>query len=188
MKKQEPIINQPTDEQQLEYSSLVDDTPTVVTILNTKKKYKIRWLRNGQLHKLGQLLIHKQQTDEKDENRTVWDEFVDDNKLACKAAAIYILDGYWKMKFRYWYLWRYFYYIKQYTNAQLQPILDEGKKKVPLTQFYVTTMSLTEARDTLMNMRTKEAEHTLRELSLEQHSQRAKTGSGSQPQDTSSSE
>lgn len=132
MKKEEPIITQPTDEQQREYASLVSDDPTVVSILGTNKKYNIHWLKNGQLLKLGRLLIHKQEEDSKDENRTVWNEFVDDNKLACKAASIIILNGYWKLKFRYWFLWRWFYYIKQYSNIQLQQILDAGKKKFRL--------------------------------------------------------
>lgn len=179
MKKKEPIIEQPLEDAQREYMSLAENDATIVSILGTKKKYKIRWLKNGQVMKLGRLLIHKQETDEKDEKETsVWQEFVDDNKLACKAAAIIILDGFWKLKFRYWFLWRWFYYIKQYNNDQLQPILDEGKKKVPLAQFYVTTMSLTEAKATLMNMRTKEAERILRELSTEQQSQEAKSDNG----------
>jgi hypothetical protein len=68
------------------------------------------------------------------------------------------------LKFKYWFLWRWFYYIRQYDNVQLQEVLDVGKKKVPLEAFLKTTMSLIEARATLMTMRTEEAEHTLQEL------------------------
>jgi len=187
-KKEEPIINQPTDEQQREYASLADNMPSIVPILGTSKTYKIGWLRNAQLIKLARLMLHIDKNGNTEKEPSLWQEFVDDNKLASKAAAIYILDGYIKVKLFYGILWRWFYYVKQYTNAQLQPILDEGKKKVPLTQFYVTTMSLTEAKDTLMNMRTKEAERILRELSTAQQSQAVKSDNGSQPQDTSSSD
>jgi hypothetical protein len=163
--EKEPKVEQPSVEQQREYASLRDNDATFVPIAGTKKTYKIRWLKNGQIDRLSRLLIRKGDTDNEDGKKDLpLDAIMEDSKLACKAAAIYILDGYWKLKFRYWYLWRWFYYIRQYDNDQLQPILDEGKKKVPLMQFLMTTMSLIGAKATLMNMRTEEAEATLQEL------------------------
>ncbi len=165
----EPEVRQPSVEAQRTYASIRDNDATIVEVLGTKKKYKIRWLKNGQIERLSRLLIHKADTDDKDgKNDTSLDTIIDVSKLACKAAAIYILDGYWKLKFRYWFLWRWFYYVRQYDNVQLQAIIEEGKKKVPLTQFLMTTMSLTGAKATLMNMRTEEAERTLRELASAQ--------------------
>jgi len=163
--EKEPKIEQPSVGSQREYASIVDNTPTVVRILRTRKKYKIRWLKNGQIERLSRLLIRKGKTDNEDgKHDNPLDAIKTDGKIACKAAAIYILDGYWKLKLRYWYLWRWFYYIRQYDNIQLQGILDEGKKKVPLMGFLMTITSLTGARATLMNMRMEEAEHILQEL------------------------
>ena len=171
----EPKIEQPGINAQRTYASIRDNDATIVSIPGTRKTYKIRWLKNGQIDKLSRLLIRKADTDDKDgENDNALDQILEDNKLACKAAAIYVLDGYWKLKFRYWFLWRWFYYVRQYDNSQLQGILDEGKKKVPLTQFLMSTMSLTGARATLMTMRTEEAERTLQELAT---AQREATGS-----------
>jgi hypothetical protein len=176
----EPKIEQPSVQAQRTYASIRDNDATVVSVLGTKKKYKIRRLKNGQLDKLSRLLIRKGDTDDQDGQKDCpLDAIIDDSKLACKAAAIYILDGYWKIKFRYWFLWRWFYYIRQYDNAQLQPILDEGKKKVPLMQFLMSTMSLTGARATLMTMRTEEAERTLQELASVQRQETEKPDSGS---------
>lgn len=167
--EKEPKIEQPSVSSQRTYASIRDNDATIVSILGTKKKYKIRWLKNGQIEKLSRLLIHKGDTDNKDEKKdNPLDSVLDDTKLACKAAAIYILDGYWKLKFRYWLLWRWFYYIRQYDNVQLQELLETGKKKVPLTQFLMTTMCLTGARATLMQMRTEEAELILQELATAQ--------------------
>ena len=178
--EKEPKIEQPSVESQRTYASMRDNDATVVGILGTKKTYKIRWLKNGQIERLSRLLIRKGATDDKDgENDSSLDAVIEDSKLACKAAAIYILDGYWKLKFRYWYLWRWFYYIRQYDNVQLQELLEEGKKKVPLTQFLLTTMSLTGARATLMNMRTEEAEHILQELASVQRQGTESQGNGS---------
>lgn len=173
----EPKIEQPSIEAQREYTSLRDNDATIVQIPGTRKKYKIRWLKNGQIEKLSRLLIRKADTDDKDGKRDdVLAAVLDDTKIACKAAAIYVLDGYWKLKFRYWYLWRWFYYIRQYDNEQLRGILEEGKKKVPLTQFLLATMCLTGARATLMTMRTEEAERTLQELATARQEETEKQG------------
>lgn len=180
MAKKEPEIKQPSVESQRTYRSIVDNDATVVQILGTKKKYKMRWLKNGQIEKLSRLLIRKGDTDDKDgKDDNPLDAVLSDSKLACKAAAIYTLYGFWRIKLWYWLRWRWFYYIREYDNVQLQAVLEEGKKKVPLTQFLVTTMLLTGARATLMNMRTEEAEATLQELATAQQEATEKPGSTS---------
>lgn len=179
MKDEEQKLNQPSEEVQKLYQDLIDNTATEVVILNTKKKYKVRWLKNGQLEKLSRLLLHNEDKDGKTTGDEVLDEILADAKLACKASAIILLDGYWKLKFNYWWLWRYFYYIKQYDNIQLQPLLDEGKKKIPQMQFFRSIMSLTGAKTTLMTMREKEVAPILQELSTAQPSQTESNSSGS---------
>ena len=177
---EEPKITQPGVESQRNYVSLRDNVATIVGILGTRKKYKIRWLKNGQIDRLSRLLIRKGDTDNEDGKKdSPLDSILEDSKLACKSAAIIILDGYWKLKFRYWYLWRWFYYIRQYDNVQLQDLIEEGKKKIPLTQFLMTTMSLTGVRATLMNLRTEEAERILQGLATAQQEETEKPGNGS---------
>lgn len=188
-KVEEPHVEQPTEAQQRVYKSMVDDTPTEVGILRTEKKYLIHWLKNGTIAKLSRLLIHKGETDNEDENadNNVMSVIIEDSKLASKAAAAIILNGYWRIKFKYWFLWRWFYYVRQYDSLQLQPIIAEGKKKVPLIQFYGTTTLLTGVKDTLMQMRTKEVERTLQEQALAQLSGSQSTGNGLSQPDTSAS-
>ena len=157
--------------------SLRDNSATVVHI--RKKKYRLRWAKNGQISKLSKLLIDGKTEEEKPSMEEILADIESSVKLSCKAAAIYILDGYWRLKFRYWFLWRWFYYIRQYDDEDLKEVLEVGKKKVPLQQFCLTIMSLTEAKDTLMMMRTREAERILRELSTAQPSQEQKSDSGS---------
>ena len=190
MKDEEPKVEQPDVDIQKLYLSLISNEAEEVEILRTKKKYKIRWLKNGQLERLTKLLIGNRRksdthvgdiADKRDAQQQgdVYDAILEDCKLACKAAAIIILDGYWKLKFWYWLLWRWFYYVKQYDNIQLFKILEMGKKKVPLQQFYSITMSLTEAKDTLMRMRTEEVEAILQGQSTEARSRTENSGSGS---------
>ena len=177
--KEQPLKQPETETQEL-YLSMINNDAEEVSILRTKKKYKIRWLKNGQLEKLTRLLLHKKSVDKKDESETdIFSEILSDVKLCSKAAAIIILDGYWKLKFRYWFLWRWFYYVKQYDNIQLAPILETGKKKVPQLQFLQSIMFLTEAKDSLMRMRVTEVEATLQELNTDQLSLTENSVSGS---------
>lgn len=192
-KEKEPKIEQPTLQEQREYVSMRDNDATIVSLAGVKKKYKIYWLKNGQLVKLSRLLIRKQATDDKDVDEksnefSQLEEIVADSKLACKAAAIIVLHGFWKLHLKYWLLWRWFYYIRQYSCQQLQPILNAGKKKVPQIQFYTAIMSLTEVKGTLMNMTMREAEHILRELRSAQDSQTESSSNGSTSPATSSSD
>ena len=97
-KVEEPKVEQPSIEAQRTYASIRDNDATIVSILGTKKKYKVRWLKNGQIDKLSRLLIRKADTDNEDGQKdNALDAILEDSKLACKAAAIIVLDGYWKI-------------------------------------------------------------------------------------------
>lgn len=188
-KVEEPIVEQPSQAQQRELKSIIEDTPTKVGILRTKKTYNIYWLKPGTICKLSDLLIHKGKTDNDDEDidDNVLGIIKQDTKLACKAAAAMVLNGYWAIRFKWWFLWRWFYYVRQYDGIQLQPLLDVGKKKVPLMPFYGTTTLLIGVKDTLLQMRTTEVERILQEQALAQYSSSLGGGSSSSKQDTSSS-
>ena len=173
-KKKEPDVRQPEVESQQEYLSLRDND--CVEVLVRRKKYKVYPLRNGQIAKLSRLLLRKKSVEQPDggEKKKVADYLSDvlfDQKLACKAAAIFLQHGHlgWlKLKLRYWWLWRWFYYVREYTSKELAQLLTEGKKKVPLDEFLTTTILLTGVKDTLMMMRREEAERILQELSSAQ--------------------
>lgn len=183
----EPKVEQPTEAQQREYLSLRDNTPTEVHVLGTDKTYKLRWLRNGQLEYLSRLMIHQKKTDNDDgADLDILDEITQDAKIACKVAAIYLTDGWLRLKLFYWIRWRWMYYVREYGAMQLSEILEVGKKKVPLTQFFIITMSLTEARDTLMIMTMREAERILREQSLARNSSTGNNSNGSSSRGTTS--
>lgn len=178
--EKEPKVEQPKLDEQRLYVSLRDNNATTVVIPGTRKSYKIYWIRNGALDKLSRILIRKSDSDEKEgENDSPLEAIINDSKLASKAAAVYILNGYWKIKFKYWFLWRWFYYVRQYNYDQLMPILEEGKKKLQVSQFLIVTMLLTGAKGTAMNMRMEEAERTLQGLVSEQQQEKGKPASGS---------
>lgn len=141
-------INEPTLEQERELENVLDEEPTEAEIVGTGKKYKIGWLKKATMRKLSKITLDPEKEDE----------------LSCKAAALIVLNGYWKIKFFYPILWRWWFYVCQYDDAQLRYILAIGKKKVPYVQYLMATMLVTGMRDTMMRMTRKEAERTQAEL------------------------
>ncbi len=150
--KEEEVQNAQTEE--------IDGlTYTIVEIPRTKKVYKVRTLTNNQLEDIARLLFRT------DEQKTTEETIIQDTKIAAKAAAIYLTPGFWKRKLTYWFKWRWFYYIKQYDNAQLQPIISAGYGSTPYIDFLKTMSLLANQKDTQMRMTVQEAEKILQELS-----------------------
>ena len=53
----EPKIEQPGIDSQRTYASMRDNDATVVSIVGTSKKYKIRWIKNGQIINRAEIII-----------------------------------------------------------------------------------------------------------------------------------
>ena len=104
------------------------------------------------------------------------DEVLGDGKLACKAAAIYVTPGFFRLKLKYWLLWRWFYYVRQYDNSQLQPILSAGNGSTPYIDFLKTMSILSNQKTTQMRMRAKEAEAVMQEIAVMAEKRAKKNG------------
>lgn len=146
-----------SEEQQKELDEILENVPEYVTIPRTNKRYGIRWLCRGAIRKISHI-THLESN------------ILNDDRMSCKIAAAVILNGKWKITFLYWLLWRWFYYIKQYGDEQLEPIVNMGKKKIPQVQYYRVTISAIEMRDTIKTMTKKEVEQFRQELSSAQAS------------------
>lgn len=171
----EQILQQPTDDEQREQLSLVNNDYTSVKVRG--KEYKIRWLKNCQFEKMSMILLDKKDKDDKLSD-DVLDAMVHDAKNACKIAAVYTLNNFFLLKLLYWFRWRWFYYILEYSFMELNELLAEGKKKIPQIQFYAVTTLLIGARATLMTMRAKEVEAFLQEQDTELRLRQQKNGNG----------
>lgn len=76
----------------------------------------------------------------------------EENKVVCKCAALMRLNGYWAIKLLYWFVWRWFYYVKQYSEGDLGEYIAECKKKVPVMDYLMCTTLLTAMMDTKKQM------------------------------------
>lgn len=136
----EKAITQPTIQQQQELDALIENKKTSV-MLRGKKIY-IKGLHNGTLRKISTIILNEK----------------DDLKVTTKTAAAIRLNGYWAIKFRYWFLWRWMYYVRQYDEKELSELVSEGKKKVDAESYYLNTILVTGMKDTIMQMTRKEVE------------------------------
>lgn len=133
MKKEEEI-KQPDGLLQERLNALYEAKPEEVKI--GKKKYKIGWITNGTQRKFTDIMATEK----------------DPHKTNCKLAAVILLNGIWKIRFMYWFLWRWFYYIKDMDNVDILRIIDVAKKKVQLEAYFLITTFSTEMTDVMMTM------------------------------------
>lgn len=115
------------------------------------KKFKIRWMHPYTEDRITQLML----------------EEGNDSKVLCQCAALIVLGGYWKTRMWYWFLWRWFYYIKQYNSVELTPLFELAQKKtaqVESVAYLNATILLIALKDTKKTMTKAEAERTLHEL------------------------
>lgn len=140
-------IEQPDKNAEGMLNSIMDNLPDVVKIPRTRKSYKVKWLKGITNRKITRVLR----------------EYGNDDKISAKVAAAIVLNDYWKLLFFWWLTWRWFYYVKQYDESQLMPLIVEGKKKVQQEQFYGNIMLAIGMRDTIMAMKKEEVERFLRE-------------------------
>ena len=95
-------ITLPTPEDERLLNDVLEDSVDYVEVRG--KKYGISWLKRGTIRKFTSTM-------QKSGN---------DDKISCQCAAAIILNGYWKIKFFYPFLWRWFFYIKQYGDHELR--------------------------------------------------------------------
>ena len=134
-------ITLPTPEDERLLNDVLEDSVDYVEVRG--KKYGISWLKRGTIRKFTSTM-------QKSGN---------DDKISCQCAAAIILNGYWKIKFFYPFLWRWFFYIKQYGDHELMKVIAVGKKKIPVEDYLTATIYLTAMKDTMMTMTEEEAEH-----------------------------
>ena len=117
-KKEEKIIKEATKEDERLQMSVRHNLADPVKVRN--KTYNVRWMHPYTEDRITQLML----------------EDGNDSKVLCQCAALIVLGGFWKSKFLYWYLWRWFYYIRQYNASELSELFETAQKKtVPKKQF-----------------------------------------------------
>lgn len=134
-------IEQPNVELQEVLDDILNETPTEYTFRG--KKRMLGWLHKGTTRKFTHIEL-------KEENE--W-------KKRIKQCAVVQLNNVWKIRFFYWLLWRYYYYIIDLDVWEVLGVLNIAKKKIQSAAFQLTTILATAMTDAMMTMTKAEAEH-----------------------------
>lgn len=154
-------LGQPSLEDERQLLGVIDNEPTTIPL--GRRSVTLRMLTGHAQHKITQILLSEGRED----------------MVSCKCVAAARLNGYFKIKLLWWLVWRWYFYIRQYSEADLAPAVAEIKKKVPLTDYLANTTYLIAIRETLMQMNREEVSRSLRELSGGNGGNSARSGSGS---------
>lgn len=144
-------IGQPSVESERLLDDILGDSVDMVSLRGRKKRYAVGWMRPGTARKLTHVVLGKG----------------NDGKVSCMCAALIVLNGFWKIKFFYPVFWRWLYYVRQYTDVELFPVIAAGKKKVPLQAYLMNITLLTEMKDTILIMKKEEVITSLQGRSTE---------------------
>lgn len=164
---------QPTLDDERALEGIVDNDREYITIRGSR--FGFRDLNGWGLHKISRIMIKE------NENEL---------SVGCKCLAAARLNGYFKIKFLWWLLWRFYFYIRQYRDVEIAEAIALIKKKAiaALAVYSLNTTLLIETRETVMKMNRAEAKAILQELSTDSRGKSAKNAHGSQnPSESSAS-
>ena len=154
---------QPDIEARFEYDKLANNIPEIVTIPGTKKQVKICNIKPYTIECLTRLWVEKENVMKitpKDNLKSLCVE----PYFAVKEALLFVLNDYWKIRLLYPLLWRIWAKWIGYTEEQMTPIIQMGKKKVPLMAHWTNMVYSVDMRSDWMEMTKKEAEQYRAEL------------------------
>ena len=130
----EKNLEQPSIELQNVLDDILSETPTEYIFRG--KKRKLGWLHKGTTRKFTHIEL-------KEKNE--W-------KKRVKQCVVVQLNNVWKIRFFYWLLWRYYYYIIDLDVWEVLGVLNVAKKKIQSAAFQLTTILATAMTDAMMTM------------------------------------
>lgn len=156
-------MKQPTLEERKEYNDIVENSATRVPIKGTKRSVKLRWLHPYTIERITQVWLERDLASaEVRKGSDVLKDLCKEPYFAFKEAALMILNHDLKIRFFYWFYWRWLAF--RYTEGQMSQIIAEGKKKLNLMAHYETMAFSTDMRTDMVKMTTAEAEQYRAEL------------------------
>lgn len=102
----------------------------------------------------------------------------DEFSVGCKCLAAARLNGYFSIKLLWWILWRWYYFVRRYTDSELTDAICMIKKKVASGSYFFNTTLLIGMRETMMSMNREEVAASLRERSGDKAGKSARNDRG----------
>ena len=145
--------------------------PAVVQIPGTKRRVKVRNIHPYTLERLTKVWLERDANMPTDSGETLKSMAIDPY-FAVKEAVLLVMNSWWRIILFYPLKWRIWAYWREYTDDQMLPIIQEGKKKLPLMPHWMIMAFSTDMRTDWMRLTTMEAEQYRAELlsAVKQHS------------------
>lgn len=157
-------MKQPNLKARKEYRAIVDDTPTTVRIPGTGRSVKIRGIKPYTLERLTDLWLERDAASAPSDSAETLRSMCVEPYFSVREACLIVLNSYWKIRLLYPLMWRIWGRWIGYTEEQMSPIIEEGKKKLPLAAHWRNMAFSTDMRTDWMKMTEKEAEQYRAEL------------------------
>lgn len=158
------------------YTDLVEDVPTIVRIPRTKRSVKLRGIKPYTIERLTRLWQERELYSEMPKTSgNVLKSMAIEPYFTIKEAVLMTLNSYWSIRILYPFKWRIWAFFRQYDEKQMLPIIQAGKKKLPLMAHWSNMAFSVDMRNDWMKMTSKEAEQYQAELlsAAKLHSQRS---------------
>ena len=149
VKKKTAPIKEATREDEQALVSVIENQADVVELRG--HRIKVRWMHPSTTDWISMLMLRDG----------------GDNKILAQCAALIRLNGFWKCHLLYWWVWRWYYYIRQYNALELTPLFETAQKKTAREDapaYLNATILLTALSTTKKQMTKTEAGRTLQEL------------------------
>lgn len=144
-------IEIPNIEEEKKLNAIAENSSDEITLRG--RKWRIKWIRNGTKRKVTDIILTEKE----------------ELKVGAKCVAALLLNSFWKIWLFYGLLWRWFYYVEEYSDAELRDVVSQCKKKLQAEDYCVLTILLNDMKDTVMMMTREEAERIRRGLSSGRH-------------------
>lgn len=139
------------------YAEAVFDVPTEVRIPGTKKTVRLRGVKPYTLERLTQLWLKRDMDAVPEDSASTLKSMCAEPYFTIKVALIFVLNDYWKIRLFYRFMVWWWGKALGYTEEQMSPIIEEGKKKLPLTAHWTNMVYLTDMRTDQIKMTKTEA-------------------------------
>lgn len=161
------VVGQPTLEQQMAATRMIYDEPDTVELRG--RKIKMRWINGHATEKVTRVMLAG-------ERRSADGYPLSEGMVVCKCAAALRLNGYWKIRMLWWAVWRWYYYVRQYSEFELLPLIAMAQKKTPVLPYYQAITSLTVLKETRMNMTRQEVEREQKRMKAPSATRQERSG------------
>lgn len=126
------MMEQPDLLARLALDDIMGDRVEVVKIPRSRKKVRLGFVKPYTLERVTRLLLEKEGLEENAKGESadaLMRSAAKEPYFNAKLAALYVLNGLWKIRLFWPFLWRWWAYVRQWDEEQIGAVLQAAQKK-----------------------------------------------------------